>query len=399
MKNIPPSILPNFYGTSTEDPDAFLFEFDVLCRTYGYTDDTQKLRLFPTTLKGAILKWFMGLGVNTIVYWIDMKNIFLKKYQPYCQTRDPKDDIFRMTQHEDENLEGYLERFLYNLQKSKQRSLNSDTIKTIFLKGIRDEYINVLNLMGAGDISFLPFDQISELCRKYSRGKAKTGKDSKYSLSKVSKSAIRSVTRVELGNLLENFKTDLLSTLRSQIDTLQVKKKKEEQEPILSIFCSKCRNNHPLRDCLLDSIQLCGFCLETHSVEHYPTLQCMKVSQKGEAEAESLCSIAPRRPWQPRTSGMYQECMQSFPQYHNQVPMQNIPNTHTPWKSWSTPQTQNQPFQQGWRGPVSGNKYAPQQFYPSPYPQQYFNYQSSYQNPSHYQQPYLQQQQQFNPYP
>ena len=64
MKNIPPSILPNFYGTSTEDPDAFLFEFDVLCRTYGYTNDTQKLRLFPTTMKGGAFKWFMGLGVN-----------------------------------------------------------------------------------------------------------------------------------------------------------------------------------------------------------------------------------------------------------------------------------------------------------------------------------------------
>ena len=25
MKNIPPSILPNLYGTSTEDPDSFLF--------------------------------------------------------------------------------------------------------------------------------------------------------------------------------------------------------------------------------------------------------------------------------------------------------------------------------------------------------------------------------------
>jgi hypothetical protein len=111
----------------------------------------------------------MGLGVNTIIYWIDMKNIFLKKYQPYCRTRDSKDDIFRMTQHEDENLEDYLERFLYNLQKYKMSSLNSYTIRTIFLKGIRDDYINVLNLMRAGDISFLPFDQISELCRKYSK--------------------------------------------------------------------------------------------------------------------------------------------------------------------------------------------------------------------------------------
>ena len=186
MKNIQPSILRNFYGTSIEDPHAFLFEFDVLCRTYGHTDDTQKLRLFPATLKGVSLKWFMGLGVNTIVYWIDMKSIFLKKYQPYCWTRDSKDDIFRMTQHEDENLEESSEIFLYSLQKSKQSSLNLDIIRTVFLKGIRDEYINVLNLMGPGDISFLPFDQIFELCKNYSKGRAKTRKDPRESPSKVS---------------------------------------------------------------------------------------------------------------------------------------------------------------------------------------------------------------------
>ena len=138
----------------------------------------------------------MGLGFHTILYWIDMKKIFLKKYQPYYRTRDSKDDIFRMTQHEEENLQDYLERFLYNLQKCKQSSSNSDTIRTIFLKGVRDDYINVKNLMGVGDISFLPFDQISQLCRKYSKGKAKTGKDSRDSLSKISKCASRSVTRV-----------------------------------------------------------------------------------------------------------------------------------------------------------------------------------------------------------
>lgn len=30
MKNIPPSAFHNFRGTSSEDPDALLFEFDVL---------------------------------------------------------------------------------------------------------------------------------------------------------------------------------------------------------------------------------------------------------------------------------------------------------------------------------------------------------------------------------
>jgi hypothetical protein len=30
MKNIPLSSLPNFHGLSSEDPDEFLFEFDIL---------------------------------------------------------------------------------------------------------------------------------------------------------------------------------------------------------------------------------------------------------------------------------------------------------------------------------------------------------------------------------
>ena len=34
MKNISPSILPNFHGLKSEDPETFLFEFEILCRYY-----------------------------------------------------------------------------------------------------------------------------------------------------------------------------------------------------------------------------------------------------------------------------------------------------------------------------------------------------------------------------
>jgi hypothetical protein len=61
MKSIPLHNLPTFHGLISEDPDAFLFEFDVLCRGYDYTSEPQKLKLFPSTLKGASLRWFMGL--------------------------------------------------------------------------------------------------------------------------------------------------------------------------------------------------------------------------------------------------------------------------------------------------------------------------------------------------
>lgn len=53
MKNISPSTLPHFHGLNSEDPDTFLFEFALICRTYDYTFDDQKLKLFPSTLKDA----------------------------------------------------------------------------------------------------------------------------------------------------------------------------------------------------------------------------------------------------------------------------------------------------------------------------------------------------------
>jgi hypothetical protein len=152
MKNIPPSTLPHFHGMSSKDLDSFLFEFDILRRSYNYVRDAQKIKLFPITLKDSALRWFMGLGEHTIRTWEEMRSAFLKKYQEYCRTRDTQNDIFRMHQQEDESLEDYVKRFVYNLQKNRN-DLNLATIRTIFLKGILEENIDILNLMASGDVS------------------------------------------------------------------------------------------------------------------------------------------------------------------------------------------------------------------------------------------------------
>ena len=112
-----------------------------------------------------------------------------------------------------------------------------DLIRTIFLKGIREEYLDDLNFMGKGDISTLPFEEIADLCEKYSRSKEKIGK--RTISSKATKSASASVTRAEIGNLLEEFKENLLSTLGTQIDTLKAKKRQEEEDQIMVVFCPK----------------------------------------------------------------------------------------------------------------------------------------------------------------
>jgi hypothetical protein len=93
-----------------------------------------------------------------------------------------------MSQSEDESLDEYLEKFLYTMHKSKQSNLPLDVIHTIFLKGISNENLDALNLMGAGDISHLPFPKIAKLCKKYSRGKAKRGRGQKDTVTKATKS-------------------------------------------------------------------------------------------------------------------------------------------------------------------------------------------------------------------
>ena len=66
MKNISPSILTNFNGLRSEYHETILFEFGVFCRSYDYLHDAQKLKLFPATIKNVTLKWFMGLGIDSI---------------------------------------------------------------------------------------------------------------------------------------------------------------------------------------------------------------------------------------------------------------------------------------------------------------------------------------------
>ena len=95
----------------------------------------------------------MGLRDGSILNRKGMKNTYLKKYYEYCNTRNTKAVIFKMQQLEDVNIEDNVERFLYNLQRARNGSLNKDSIKIIFLKGIQEEYINILNIMTSSDIS------------------------------------------------------------------------------------------------------------------------------------------------------------------------------------------------------------------------------------------------------
>lgn len=163
MKNISPAHLPTFIGMSSEDPDQFLFEFKVLCQTYDYKTYNQKLKLFPSTLKDAVMRWFMVLPSNSISTWAQMETAFLYKYQDYCKGRNRKEEFFKIKQEDDENIEDYLDRFLF-VSKRCRFVLTEELSKTIFVKGLDDESKEALNLIGGGDIDQIRMNGIKEIC-------------------------------------------------------------------------------------------------------------------------------------------------------------------------------------------------------------------------------------------
>ena len=78
----------------------------------------------------------------------------------------------------------------------------------------------MLNIVGKGDISKESFNVICELCIQCSRGIARNIQG--IFSERVSGGG---VMKAEIGKLLENLRTDILSTPSAQMDTLQVKQK------------------------------------------------------------------------------------------------------------------------------------------------------------------------------
>eukprot|EP00253_Pinus_taeda_P035424 PITA_35424 len=234
-----------------------------------------------------------------------MKESFLKKYQDYCRSREIKDEIFQMTARPNETLEEYIERFQYNLQRSPYASLPlaDNVLKTSLIRGMKEQWIETLNIMGKGDIYQENFADIIDLCIRSSRGSTRI-KPTEYDwFVRDNKISTEEVTRVELGNLLENFKTDILGTLTTQLDIVQAKKKQMEVEQNLAIFCPRCRRKNSHKECPLDAVQTCAICTKDHLTESCPSLPGLKaVYKEAEEEPEPAYFINQHRQWQPRQS-------------------------------------------------------------------------------------------------
>ena len=104
-----------------------------------------------------------------------------------------------------------MEQLQYNLQRSGHPDVSKDILKTILLKGVRDDCLDMLNMLGKGDISKESYEDIVNLCKRCSRGSTRNKSATRdTNFSRVQKSANGGATREDIGNLLEYFKTKTL---------------------------------------------------------------------------------------------------------------------------------------------------------------------------------------------
>ena len=116
----------------------------------------------------------------------------------------------------DESLEDYEERFQLNYKRANC-TLDPDSLKLVLLRGISEEMIETLNMLSGGDIYQQPYEKIKTIFRNHSRAFRKKGRVSQSTSNTPSSSTF---IKHEIGNMLEDFKSDMLHTFALQMDTM-----------------------------------------------------------------------------------------------------------------------------------------------------------------------------------
>jgi hypothetical protein len=88
------------------------------------------------------------------------------------------------------------------------------------------------------------------------------------------------------------------------------------EDEALTIFCSRCKKRHPLKNCPLNVVSLCGLCAEDHEIDNYPLLPRLQAIYKGASQpASQAMQGAQKKPWQARPQGIFADPYLQFNPY------------------------------------------------------------------------------------
>jgi len=79
-----------------------------------------------------------------------------------------------MSQRDEQCLEDDIECLNYNFYRSNHSNLDKDILKTILIRGMKEGYFDLINLMGKGDISKGTYDTVASLCLRRCRGSGRS---------------------------------------------------------------------------------------------------------------------------------------------------------------------------------------------------------------------------------
>jgi len=158
--------------------------------------------------------------------------------------------------------------------------------------------IETINILSGGDIYQLPYETVKTILRNHSMEARKKGRVNHCMTNTPSSSTS---IKPEIGNMLGYFKSEMLHTFELQMETMQIKRKQEEEEKCLAILCHRCIRKHPRNECPLNLIEVFLVCEDNHAIDKCPLLPRLKFVYQGEEVGpKKLCFIKQRRSQGPR---------------------------------------------------------------------------------------------------
>ena len=130
-----------------------------------------------------------------------------------------------MSQKEDERLEDYVSCCLYELQKNPQHVLIDYSRKLVFLRGVNDNCMEALDLMASGYVYQSSSDDLKKICLNYLRSPMKKCRGH---WSTTTKGICQGISKLEISNLLLDFKEDIINDVAMHLDIMTAKKKHAE---------------------------------------------------------------------------------------------------------------------------------------------------------------------------
>ena len=141
-------------------------------------------------------------------------------------SKDTKEEFFRMTIGNDESVEDYKERFQLSYKRARC-TLDPESLKLVLLREVREDILDTVHMIAGGDVYQLPYEDIRIVFRSYSRSSRKKGRGSQ---PMTSTSSSNLSIKGEIGNMLEDFKSDMMQTLALQLDTMNIKRTRGNRE-------------------------------------------------------------------------------------------------------------------------------------------------------------------------